>query len=89
MRRIAVAALAAGFAAGALAAGQAPAPKLSADEIVEKAKAYGTFGAHGLGEPPMGPAAPAIVNAVYNAVGAWITDMPLTRDKLLAALKGS
>ena len=36
MRRIAVAALAAGFAAGALAAGQAPAPKLSADEIVEK-----------------------------------------------------
>ena len=57
--------------------------------IVEKAKAYGTFGAHGLGEPPMGPAAPAIVNAVYNAVGAWITDMPLTRDKLLAALKGS
>jgi xanthine dehydrogenase molybdenum-binding subunit len=57
--------------------------------IVEKAKAYGTFGAHGMGEPPMGPAAPAIVNAVYNAVGVWITDMPLTRDKLLAALKGS
>jgi CO/xanthine dehydrogenase Mo-binding subunit len=57
--------------------------------IVEKTKAYGTFGAHGMGEPPMGPAAPAIVNAVYNAVGVWITDMPLTRDKLLAALKGS
>jgi CO/xanthine dehydrogenase Mo-binding subunit len=58
-------------------------------KIVEKPKAYGTFGAHGLGEPPMGPPAPAIVNAVYNAVGAWVTDMPLTRDKLLAALKGS
>jgi xanthine dehydrogenase molybdenum-binding subunit len=57
--------------------------------IVEKAKAYGTFGGHGLGEPPMGPPAPAIVNAVYNAVGVWITDMPLTRDKLLAALKAS
>ena len=57
--------------------------------IVEKPKAYGTFGAHGLGEPPMGPPAPTIVNAVYNAVGAWVTDMPLTRDKLLAALKGS
>jgi CO/xanthine dehydrogenase Mo-binding subunit len=57
--------------------------------IIEKTKAYGTFGGHGMGEPPMGPPAPAIVNAVYNAVGAWVTDMPLTRDKLLAALKGS
>lgn len=57
--------------------------------IVEKPKAYGTFGAHGLGEPPMGPPAPAIVNAVYNAVGVWVTEMPLTRDKLLAALKAS
>ena len=57
--------------------------------IVEKPKAYGTFGGHGLGEPPMGPPAAAIVNAVYNAVGVWITDMPLTRDKLLAALKAS
>jgi CO/xanthine dehydrogenase Mo-binding subunit len=37
----------------------------------------------------MGPPAPAIANAVYNAVGVWITDMPLTRDKLIAALKGA
>src|SRR6185503_18046037 len=36
--------------------------------IVEKPKAYGTFGGHALGEPPMGPPAPTIVNAVYNAV---------------------
>jgi xanthine dehydrogenase molybdenum-binding subunit len=57
--------------------------------IVEKPKAYGTFGGHGMGEPPMGPPAPAIVNAVYNAVGVWVTEMPLTRDKLLAALKAS
>ncbi|HEY3097051.1 MAG TPA: xanthine dehydrogenase family protein molybdopterin-binding subunit [Acidimicrobiia bacterium] len=57
--------------------------------IVEKPKSYGTFGAHGLGEPPMAPPGPAIVNAVYNAVGVWVTDLPLTRDKLLAALKGS
>jgi len=27
---------------------------------------------------------PAIANAVYNAVGAWVTEMPLTREKLLA-----
>jgi xanthine dehydrogenase molybdenum-binding subunit len=57
--------------------------------LVEHAKDYGTFGAHGIGEPPMAPGAPAIVNAVYNAIGAWVTEMPLTRDKILAALKGS
>src|SRR5712691_9434718 len=57
--------------------------------IVEKPKAYGTFGGHGLGEPPMGPPAPTLVNAVYSAVGVWVTEMPLTRDKLLAALKAS
>jgi xanthine dehydrogenase molybdenum-binding subunit len=57
--------------------------------IIEKPKAYGTFGGHGMGEPPMGPPAPTLVNAVYNAVGVWVTDMPLTRDKLLAALKAS
>jgi CO/xanthine dehydrogenase Mo-binding subunit len=57
--------------------------------IIQKPKAYGTFGGHGLGEPPMGPPAPTIVNAVYNAVGVWVTEMPLTRDKLLAALKAS
>jgi CO/xanthine dehydrogenase Mo-binding subunit len=55
--------------------------------LVEKPKAYGTFGAHGMGEPPMAPPAPAVVNAVYNAVGVWVTEMPLTREKLLAALK--
>jgi len=57
--------------------------------LIEKPKAYGVYGAHGIGEPPMAPPAPAIVNAVYNAVGVWVTDMPLTRDKLLAALKAS
>jgi len=57
--------------------------------IIEHPKAYGTFGGHGMGEPPMAMAAPSVVNAVYNAVGAWVTDMPLTRDKLLAALKGA
>ena len=55
--------------------------------LIEKPKAYGVFGAHGMGEPPMAAPAPAIVNAVYNAVGVWVTEMPLTRDKLLAAIR--
>src|SRR5207237_7243859 len=56
--------------------------------ILEHPKEYGVFGAHGIGEPPMALPAPTITNAVYNAVGVWVTDMPLTREKLLTALKG-
>ncbi|MBI4445968.1 MAG: xanthine dehydrogenase family protein molybdopterin-binding subunit [Acidobacteria bacterium] len=55
--------------------------------LVERPKAYGVFGAHGIGEPPMAPPAPAVAAAVYNAVGVWMESMPLTREKLLAALK--
>src|SRR5437899_868868 len=55
--------------------------------LIEKPKAYGVFGAHGIGEPPMGPPAPAVAAAVYNAVGVWMESMPLTREKLLAELR--
>ncbi len=55
--------------------------------LVEKPKAYGVFGAHGIGEPPMGPPAPAVAAAVYNAVGVWIDSMPITREKLLTELR--
>ena len=37
----------------------------------------------------MSPPAPTIAAAVYNAVGVWITDMPITREKVLAALKSA
>ncbi len=57
--------------------------------LVERPKEYGVYGAHGIGEPPMGPPAPTIANAVYNAVGVWLPEMPMTREKLLAALKGA
>lgn len=57
--------------------------------LIEHPKEYGVFGAHGIGEPPMAPPAPTITNAVYNAVGIWIQDMPITREKVLAALKGA
>jgi xanthine dehydrogenase molybdenum-binding subunit len=57
--------------------------------LVEHPKEYGVFGAHGIGEPPMGPPAPTVANAVYNAIGVWIADMPITREKVLAALKSA
>jgi CO/xanthine dehydrogenase Mo-binding subunit len=55
--------------------------------LIEKPKAYGVFGAHGIGEPPMGPPAPAVAAAVYNAVGVWMESMPITREKLLTELR--
>jgi xanthine dehydrogenase molybdenum-binding subunit len=57
--------------------------------LIEHPKEYGVFGAHGIGEPPMSPAAPTMSSAVYNAIGVWITDMPITREKVLAALKSA
>jgi CO/xanthine dehydrogenase Mo-binding subunit len=55
--------------------------------LIEKPKAYGVFGAHGIGEPPMAPPAPAVAAAVYNAVGVWMESMPMTREKLLTELR--
>jgi CO/xanthine dehydrogenase Mo-binding subunit len=43
-------------------------------------------GAKGIGEPPLVPTAPAIANAVFDAVGVRIRDTPLSRHRLLAAL---
>ncbi len=45
------------------------------------------LGMKGLGEPPRIPSHAAIVNAVYNAAGVWIRDLPMTPDKVLAALE--
>ncbi len=55
--------------------------------MIERPKAYGVFGAHGIGEPPMGPPAAAVAAAVHNAAGIWMDHMPMTREKVLAALR--
>jgi CO/xanthine dehydrogenase Mo-binding subunit len=57
--------------------------------FVENPKEYGVYGAHGLGEPPMGPPGATIANAVHNAVGVWFDELPITRTRLAAALKQS
>ena len=46
----------------------------------------GPFGAKGIGEHGCIPTAAAIANAVYDAVGARLYELPLTPDKVLAAL---
>lgn len=43
-------------------------------------------GVIGVGEPPAIPTASAIANAVFNAIGVQVTSLPLTPDKVLAAL---
>ncbi|HSL20669.1 MAG TPA: xanthine dehydrogenase family protein molybdopterin-binding subunit [Vicinamibacterales bacterium] len=55
--------------------------------IIERPKEYGVFGAHGIGEPPMAPPAAAVAAAVHNAVGIWLEHMPVTREKVLTALR--
>jgi xanthine dehydrogenase YagR molybdenum-binding subunit len=44
------------------------------------------LGVKGAGEPPMIPTAAAIANAVANAIGARVTDLPITPMKVLRAL---
>lgn len=55
--------------------------------IVESDERDGPYGAKGIGEPGLVPTAPAIANAVYDAVGVRIKDLPITPEKVLRALK--
>ena len=57
--------------------------------IVEVPDPTGPFGAKGLGEVPTLPTAPAIANAVADATGARVTTLPLTAERVLAAIKAA
>ena len=54
---------------------------------MEEADEEGPFGARGIGEPPILAMAPAIANAIYDAVGVRITSLPITAEKVLQALR--
>lgn len=56
--------------------------------LVEDVAADGPFGAKGIGEPSIIPVAPAVANAVHDAVGVRIFDLPVTAEKVLAAIQG-
>lgn len=55
--------------------------------IIERPEPTGPFGAKGIGEPSLLPTAPAIINAIYDAVGVRIRDLPATPEKILMAFK--
>ena len=55
--------------------------------IVESDDPYGPFGAKGVGEPPYSLPAPAIANAIYNAVGVRCNEIPINVRSILDGLK--
>jgi xanthine dehydrogenase molybdenum-binding subunit len=55
--------------------------------VLETHDPEGPFGAKGIGEPGCVPTAPAIANAIYDAVGVRITDLPITPERVLAAIR--
>ncbi len=57
--------------------------------LVESPDLEGPFGAKEAGQGPLNPVIPAIANAVYDAVGVRIDEVPITPDKVLNALKAT
>ena len=54
--------------------------------IVEDPDPAGPYGAKGIGEPGLVPTAPAIANAIYDAVGIRMTKLPIKSEEVLAAM---
>jgi carbon-monoxide dehydrogenase large subunit len=55
--------------------------------VVESHHSEAPFGAKGVGEPAAAATPPAIANALYDAVGIRITDLPLTAERILRAIE--
>jgi len=55
--------------------------------VLETYDEAGPFGAKGIGEPGCVPTAPAVANAIYDAVGVRINDLPITPERILAAIR--
>lgn len=53
--------------------------------FIETEDATGPFGAKAVGEPPIVPVVGAMANAVFNAIGKRIKELPMTRDKIIGA----
>ncbi len=56
--------------------------------LVEVPSELGPFGAKGVGEPPVVPVAAAIANAIKDAVGVRMWQIPMTPERVFAALRG-
>jgi len=47
---------------------------------------HGPFGARGVGEPPIVPAPAAIANAIEDATGVRLTELPLSSERIALAI---
>ena len=55
--------------------------------IVETSDPYGPFGAKEVGQGPIQCTTQAIANAVSNAIGIALTELPITPERIMKALK--
>ena len=55
--------------------------------IVEVPVPDGPYGAKGVGEPPIVPVGPAVANAICDALGVRVHDLPITPEKIVRALR--
>jgi len=56
--------------------------------LVETEHGVGPYNIKAIGEGPTTPVAPAIANAVFDACGVRIRELPITSEKVYRALKG-
>ena len=57
--------------------------------LISSEEGNGPFQGKAIGENPISPVAPAIANAVQDAIGVRIQDLPITAEKVLNALRDS
>ena len=55
--------------------------------VLEYADPIGPWGVRGMAEMPFLPLAPAIAAAVHEATSVWVDDLPMTPERVVAALR--
>ena len=63
-------------------------PEIVCELIDEPDEHLTNLGSKGLGEPPIVPTAAAIANAIRDATGAEVHELPISREEMLRALRG-
>lgn len=62
-------------------------PEIEIDFVDMVDPRINNLGTKGLGEPPRIPSSAAVANAVYNALGVHVQELPMTPDKVLQAMR--
>jgi CO/xanthine dehydrogenase Mo-binding subunit len=62
-------------------------PHLTTVLLDDNSQGAGPYNIKAIGETPNAPTAPAIANAVADAIGVRIRDLPITAEKVYAALQ--